>query len=237
MGKKNPKDTLYGWLLIIAIFAISGFYVQFDLNFFLEIALVLITLFVFVGLFFFLKSKKSKKDEVESRENGAIYGVMEDNDGNQQLVKYNINDYPGEIPAFLARALEAESQEDYLTARVSYMQAADTLKNRCSKEEYEIYMPSLQNMYDEFVLRDPYYEKLMQPLLRIISENNGILQSEITKRFQSSDWGALTLYDRPVLKDDIYYALYFADRFGHVNRIKKGRSYLLYLPGTEPQKD
>ena len=40
------------------------------------------------------------------------------------------------------------------------------------------------------------------------------------------------LYNRPVLKDDIYYALYFADKFGHIIRVKKGRSYQLYLPGT-----
>ena len=40
------------------------------------------------------------------------------------------------------------------------------------------------------------------------------------------------LYNSPVLKDDIYYALYFADKFGHIIRVKKGRSYQLYLPGT-----
>lgn len=216
MAKKNNNSMagygLLGALIIVSIFTNKVF---------LIILLILVIIGIIIAIIYF-RNKKVKDS------NNSIANI--------EFERYNINDYPSQIPVYLAKALEAESQGDFLKARVAYMQATDTLKNRCTKNEYEYYMPSLQKMYDEFVLRDPYYKKLITPLIEIITKNNGIQQSEITKYFQRSDWGALQKYNRSTLKDDIYYALYFADRFGHVIRIKKGRSYLLYLPGTEPLK-
>ncbi|MEL5720355.1 MAG: hypothetical protein P1P59_04410 [Treponemataceae bacterium] len=180
-----------------------------------------------------IKGKQNVQSEESYGKAHAYSNIYEDEYNTQ--IKYDIYDFPCDIPAYLVNALDAERQGDFLGARVLYMQATETLKNRSSKNNYKKYMPSLQGIYDEFVLRDPFYKKLMQPLLKIITANNGILQSDITKHFQQTDWGVLQAYNRPVLKDDIYYALYFADRFGHIVRIKKGQSYLLYLPGSEPE--
>lgn len=43
------------------------------------------------------------------------------------------------------------------------------------------------------------------------------------------EWPSLYGYDRPVVKEDIYYALCFAEKLGKIRRIKKGRSYELYI--------
>ncbi len=218
MAKQNPIESLQGWLIIIGIFILSAIFGFLEFSFWVTIFLIVISVVVIGGLFSLLKFKW-KNNDADLK--------------NQASIKYNINDYPGEIPFFLVKALESEANGDFLSARISYLQAVESLKTRCPQNEYNKYIDSLQEMYDEFVLRDPYYKKLMKPLLTIIKDNNGILQSQITKQFETSDWSTLKCYNRPVLKDDIYYALYFADRFGHIVRIKKGRSYLLYLPGTQ----
>nr|DAP42099.1 MAG TPA: hypothetical protein [Caudoviricetes sp.] len=230
----NKKDNLQGWLLIIFVMCISAVCTFLGIGLWLSVLISVLSVLLLGGIYGVLKSKVHEKHASESQD-GAIYAVFEDKNNNTKLVKFDINDYPADIPAYLACALEAEAQGDFLKARVSYMQATEILKNRCSKNEYKQYMSSLQKMYDEFVLRDPYYKELMYRLLQIIEKNNGILQSDITKDFQHADWGKLQQYNRSTLKDDIYYALYFAERFGHVVRIKKGNSYLLYLPGTEPK--
>ena len=230
MARRNNSSVGYGVLALIAII-ISIF----SNKIVLAIIGVLILLGVVIAIVYFTNKnkKEQRKKDISAVNTGSVYAVMSNTEGSDTFIKYDINDYPGEVPAYLARALEAEAAEDFLAARIAYMQAVEMLK-RATQKEYNLYIKPLQKMYDEFVLRDPYYKKLMHPLLTIIERNNGILQSDITKRFESSDWGTLKFYNRSVLKDDIYYALYFADRFGHIVRIKKGRSYLLYLPGTEP---
>ncbi|MEL3907946.1 MAG: hypothetical protein P1P64_02895 [Treponemataceae bacterium] len=229
MANKKSSSAGFGLFAIIAII-ISV--VTNKIFLIITGSLIVISLIV---LLIYAKIKKKQNIQNEKQYGKAhAYSDIYENDDDVQ-VKYDIYDFPGDIPTYLFNALAAERQGDFLGARVFYMQATETLKNRCPKKDYKKYMPSLQGMYDEFVLRDPFYKKLLQPLLQIIRANNGILQSEITKDFQQTNWGILQEYNRPVLKDDIYYALYFADRFGHVVRIKKGRSYLLYLPGTETE--
>jgi hypothetical protein len=226
MAKKSNASTAgYGAIALLSIIVYL-----FTNKVFLIIFAVVVILGTIITIVY-LKNKK-KNLSIHDTEPDTTYAVFTDLDGNDaKLVRLDINSLPGDIPAYLAQALEAEASEDFLAARVFYMQAVEVLK-RYNKKVFDTYIEPLQKMYDEFVLRDPYYKKLMKPLLQIIEKNNGILQSEITKYFQRSDWGALKLYNRPVLKDDIYYALYFADKFGHIIRIKKGRSYQLYLPGT-----
>lgn len=85
--------------------------------------------------------------------------------------------------------------------------------------------------YEAFVRRDPIFEKLISILLPIIQAKPGILQSDIAKRAESMDWPTLYSYNRPVAREDIYYALYFADKFGRITRTKKGRSYELRTAG------
>lgn len=199
------------------------------------IALGVVIVFIIVSV---ILKKRSRKNQLEKAETeNTIYVSTTDNAGNDKLERYDLSGFPGNVPCFLSKALETEAQKDFLAARVNYMQAVEELKRRAEPSEYEQLIVPVQKMYDEFVLRDPVYKYLMSKLLQIIDDQNGILQSEISKEFESVDWGTLASGNREVTKDDIYYALYFADRFGHIRRIKKGRSYQLYLPDTEPAQN
>jgi hypothetical protein len=126
----------------------------------------------------------------------------------------------------IEQAKNAEQNEDYLGARVSYMQYVESLKHADATEELEI----AKKEYADFVRRDPFFNKLLPVFLEGIKQNPGILQSDITKKFEDMEWGELRNSERPFSKDDIRYALYFAEEFGHIIRHKSGRSYRLYLP-------
>lgn len=209
MAKKNSSITGIGLIILIVIL------VDLFTNKKFLIGLGFVVLFIIIYLL--LQNKKKKQQDKE----------------NNTAVEYSLPDLPGNVPHFISVALEAESQNDFLTARVNYMKAVEELKRTTEPNEYEQLLEPVQKIYDDFVLRDPVYKYLMSKLLPIIEKQNGILQSEISKDFEATDdWGTLTTGNREVAKDDIYYALYFADRFGHIKRIKKGRSYQLYLPGT-----
>lgn len=120
-------------------------------------------------------------------------------------------------------AKQAERQRDFLGARMGYLKCVESWKQFGDHAELE----KATKEYEAFVRRDPIYEKLLSGLLPIIQANPGILQSDIAKRAESMDWAKLYSYNRPVAKEDIYYALYFADKFGRIIRTKKGRSYEL----------
>jgi hypothetical protein len=122
-------------------------------------------------------------------------------------------------------ARQAERQGDFLGARMGYLKCVESWKQAGDDAELE----KATKEYEEFVRRDPIFEKLMSVLLPIIQANPGILQSDIAKRAESMDWASLYSYNRPVAREDIYYALYFADKFGRITRTKKGRSYELRI--------
>lgn len=122
-------------------------------------------------------------------------------------------------------ARQAERQGDFLGARMEYLKCVESWKQAGD----EIEMQKATKEYEAFVKRDPIYEKLISALLPLIQANPGILQSDITKQAETMDWAALYSYNRPVAKEDIYYALYFADKFGSITRTKKGRSYELRI--------
>jgi hypothetical protein len=124
-------------------------------------------------------------------------------------------------------ARQAEKQGDFLRARVEYMKCVESWKQ--AGDEVELQKATKE--YEAFVTRDPIFEKLIAALLPIIQANPGILQSDITKGAESIDWAKLSGHNRPVTKEDIYYALYFADKFGRIIRTKKGRSYELRVAG------
>jgi hypothetical protein len=130
---------------------------------------------------------------------------------------------------FLDTARAAEKNRDYLRARVQYMKCIEDLKRNGAPQKEIDY---IEKEYEEFVKRDPIFRELINRLLPFIKENPGILQSQISKHFQSVEWPELYNYNRPVAKEDIYYALYFADKFGIIQRVKKGRSYQLFLNET-----
>lgn len=127
---------------------------------------------------------------------------------------------------FLDNARAAERQGDYLQARVEYMKCIEDIK-RSGADEADIQY--ITREYEDFVRRDPIFIKLISMLLPFIKSNPGVLQSEISKQFISIDWTSLYNYNRPAVKEDIYYALYFAEKFSKIRRVKKGRSYELYV--------
>lgn len=123
----------------------------------------------------------------------------------------------------IRNAREAENQGDYLAARMEYLKCVESWKQYGDKIELE----KATIEYESFVRRDPIFQKLIAALLPIIQAKPGILQSDITKQAESMDWAKLYDYDRPLAREDISYALYFAGKFGQITRIKKGRSYEL----------
>lgn len=122
------------------------------------------------------------------------------------------------------RARAAERDGDFLGARVNYMKAVEDLKRSGAPDSA---VQAAMEEYAAFVERDPVFAKILSKLLPVISENPGILQSELTKGFPTMDWSDLYAYHRQVSQDDIRYALYFAEKQGRITRTKKGRSYEL----------
>ena len=124
-------------------------------------------------------------------------------------------------------ARQAEKKGDFLTARMEHLKCVESWKQAGDDMELE----KATKEYEDFVKRDPLFEKLTSVLLPIIQANPGILQSDIAKQAESIEWAAIYNYNRPVAKEDIYYALYFADKFRRIKRTKKGRSYELRIAG------
>ena len=122
-------------------------------------------------------------------------------------------------------ARQAEKQGDFLRARMEYTKCVESWKQFGDEAE----LKKATKEYEAFVMRDPIFQNLVSVLLPIIQSNPGILQSDITKRAESMDWPTLYNYNRPVAREDIYYTLYFADKFGKITRTKKGRSYELKI--------
>lgn len=119
---------------------------------------------------------------------------------------------------------------DYLRARMEYLKCVESLKHAdCDQDTRDL----VQLEYDNFVKIDPIFQKLMAFLGPFIVENPGVLQSVITKKYESKDWPELYSYTRSIAKEDVYYALYFAAKFGMIERKKKGRSYELRIPKAE----
>ena len=124
----------------------------------------------------------------------------------------------------LQMARNAERQGDFLGARVGYMKCTESWKQDGNEAQLE----SATKEYEEFVKRDPIFRKLINGLLPFIKANPGVIQSEITGKLEAAPgWSALYSHDRGIFKDDVYYALYFAEKLGMISRAKKGRSYEL----------
>lgn len=122
-------------------------------------------------------------------------------------------------------AKQAEKRGDFLAARMEYLKCVESWKQSGDITELE----KATREYEAFVSRDPVFEKLLSILLPIIESNPGILQSEIAKQAESVDWATLYDYNRPIAREDVYYALYFAEKFDRITRTKKGRSYELRI--------
>lgn len=122
-------------------------------------------------------------------------------------------------------AKQAEKRGDFLAARMEHLKCVESWKQSGDITELD----KATREYEAFVRRDPVFEKLLSILLPIIDSNPGILQSEIAKQAESVDWATLYDYNRPIAREDVYYALYFAEKFNRITRAKKGRSYELRI--------
>lgn len=126
-------------------------------------------------------------------------------------------------------AQTASDSKDYLRSRLSFMKSVESFKQINAVVELE----KVTEMYKKFVMTDPVFKDLAAVLVGKIKKNPGILQSDITSQMEPGDWGSLYDCDRPVAKEDVYYALYFADEFGIIVRKKKGRTYELFVKEHE----
>lgn len=72
----------------------------------------------------------------------------------------------------------------------------------------------------EFASADPLVREIAERVRDLVAETPGLLQSKIYGNFPEYD------------KEQVRYALYFANELGLVHRKKKGNSYELFPPGT-----
>lgn len=73
---------------------------------------------------------------------------------------------------------------------------------------------------------DPLFDQIMTSVRPAIAASSGVLQSDLTKRLQGT-----------FKADEIRYTLYFAAEAGLITRVKKGRSYQLFLAQPAPENN
>lgn len=126
----------------------------------------------------------------------------------------------------LRQARQFAQYQDYFGARVEYMKAVQSFKNTGDESG----VVRADEEYEAFAQTDPIRKAIIDGLMPRIKETRGILESDITQDAANLEWNDLYREDRDVAKDDIRYALYFAERFGEIVRVKRGRSFQLFLP-------
>lgn len=75
-----------------------------------------------------------------------------------------------------------------------------------------------------FASEDPLYKEVLEKLLPVIKEQKGILQSKIYP------------FAPEYNQESIRYVLYFAHQLEDIVRVKKGRSYSLYIRKEDIEK-
>jgi uncharacterized membrane protein len=222
--KRTSKNPLLGYAFVgvVAILAVAFDFIRENLALFICIAVIIIG----VAIFFVIRKKKQPQNQPQNQNT---------DNGNQDILRKLpvegeisteiINKLPTEALHHFSNALNLEIAKDFLGARMHYMQCMELMRGLKGTQEYE----AVDKQYEKFASRDPIFNKLAAGLLKGIKQNPGILQSEITSKFNAlGSWGEIQFPDREISKDDIYYALYFMDRLGYIARTKKGRSYELY---------
>lgn len=76
-----------------------------------------------------------------------------------------------------------------------------------------------KRLMTEFARCDPAYHATMKIVVPQVEAQPGMMQSDLTRGLPEEQQEALR------------YVLYFAAELGDLVRVKKGRSYRLYLPG------
>lgn len=128
------------------------------------------------------------------------------------------------------RAEDAVKSRDYLAARVNYMKCLQSLKN--AGEDYAHEVKRVEQDYLEFAKTDPILKLILRKAIPQIKASEGMLQSELVKSVaNAASWADLYAYNRPLTRDDLYYALSFGEKLGFITREKKGRSFWISVNG------
>jgi hypothetical protein len=109
------------------------------------------------------------------------------------------------------------AEKNYDMARLSYFKLVESVRqqNINTNGQLEDYLKQVEEAYANFVLIDPLYNNILKVILPLIREHPNILQTELYKLV--ADYR----------KEDVSYTLFFADKHGRIERIKKGRTYSL----------
>lgn len=126
-----------------------------------------------------------------------------------------------EVQVHFNQARSAESDGQFDRARSHYFRFVESVKqfNERNGRRYDELHLAAQAEYQAFAIeRDPLFKELCNAILPVIREHDRILQKNI--------YPLLNQYSR----EDVSYALYFAEKAGVLNRTKVGNSYELSIP-------
>lgn len=125
-------------------------------------------------------------------------------------------------PAQFAEIEQAITEKDYDFARTWLQKFAYNITG--NNDVPQSVKDRFKQVMTRFASEDPLYRDVMDRLLPMVQANPGMIQSQVYK-------------DQPdEIKEQMRYVLYFADELGHIERVKKGNSYRLYLPALQDGK-
>lgn len=139
------------------------------------------------------------------------------------VIKHGFPDRSKEIPIFKSLAFEAWKKHDWVVARTYFFKLVESLKqqnHRCNGA-HETEWREAQKAYSEFAKSDPLVNSVIESARSIIASNPGMTQAKIYPLLKNFK------------KEDVQYGLYFGEEQGKINRIKKGRSYILSFDQRE----
>ena len=116
--------------------------------------------------------------------------------------------------AHLEVARAARQAGDFETAREEYLKAAQALAQFKGEEWAKA---SLRQEQTDFARDDPLYQAIVAAVRPIVQAEPGILQTALYGRL-------------PFGREEVGYAVYFANEVGDIRRRKKGRTYEIF-PG------
>ncbi|HOV13544.1 MAG TPA: TM2 domain-containing protein [Spirochaetota bacterium] len=127
----------------------------------------------------------------------------------------------------LASEMLNQKKPDYLQSRLYYIKGVEAIRqyNALNNFEYCVFLQIVSDEYCKFVIEiDTFYRRFLDIIIPKLRETPDVLQKDF-----------YNLVDLD--KDDISYALYFAEIEGLIKREKKGNSYKLFLSDNEINKN
>ena len=124
-----------------------------------------------------------------------------------------------EITLHRKNAYKFFKEKNYDMARKSFMKWVESVRqqNINTDGQLEDDLNKAKKEYSDFVKNDPLYISICNQIIPKIEEHPGILQTDLYKVFSN------------INRSDISYTLYFAADHNRIKRVKKGRTYSLYL--------